>query len=108
MAMIRYGPAGIPLSCKGRTLKDGIEDVHNLALTALEIQMVRPKTYPRPPDEDEEVGKTIKELGPESEFVVAISREGEDLIYDPDEIIEETDDLVVMPAGVAACFNDLY
>ena len=106
--MIRYGPAGIPLSCKGRTLKDGIEDVHNLALTALEIQMVRPKTYPRPPDEDEEVGKTIKELGPESEFVVAISREGEDLIYDPDEIIEETDDLVVMPAGVAACFNDLY
>ena len=52
--MIRYGPAGIPLSCKGRTLKDGIEDVHNLALTALEIQMVRPKTYPRPPDEDEE------------------------------------------------------
>ena len=106
--MIRYGPAGIPLSCKGRTLKDGIEDVHNLALTALEIQMVRPKTYPRPPDEGEEVGKTIKELGPESEFVVAISREGEDLIYDPDEIIEETDDLVVMPAGVAACFNDLY
>ena len=106
--MIRYGPAGIPLSCKGRTLKDGIEDVHNLALTALEIQMVRPETYPRPPDEDEEVGKCIRELGPESEFVVAISREGEDLIYDPEEIIEETDDLMVMPAGVASCFKDLY
>ena len=35
--MIRFGPAGIPLSCKGRTLKDGIEDVHNLSLSALEI-----------------------------------------------------------------------
>ena len=39
--MIRFGPAGIPLSCKGRTLKDGIEDVHNLGLNAMEVQMVR-------------------------------------------------------------------
>ena len=39
--MIRFGPAGIPLSCKGRTLRDGIEDVHTLGLTALEIQLVR-------------------------------------------------------------------
>ena len=47
--MIRFGPAGIPLSCKGRTLRDGIEDVHNLSLTAIEIQMVRPnvtEVYP--------------------------------------------------------------
>jgi len=39
--MIRFGPSGIPLSCKGRTLRDGIEDVHTLGLTALEVQMVR-------------------------------------------------------------------
>ena len=26
--MIRFGPAGIPLSCKGRTIRDGIEDIH--------------------------------------------------------------------------------
>lgn len=38
---IRFGPAGIPLSCKGRTLKDGIEDVHALELNAMEIQLVR-------------------------------------------------------------------
>ncbi|MCQ2084851.1 MAG: TIM barrel protein [archaeon] len=92
-------------------MKDGIEDVHNLALTALEIQMVRPKTYPDAPDEDFEVGKTIKDLDAESGFVVGIEREVDgmvDIIYDPDEIIEDEDNLVRMPAGVAACFNDLY
>lgn len=105
--MIRYGPAGIPLSCKGRTLKDGIEDVHNLALTALEIQMVRPK-YDLVPPEDEEVGMSIKELGPETGFVVGIQREGEDVIYDPNEIVEEDDYMVLLPSGIASCFGDLY
>ncbi len=38
---IRFGPAGIPLSCKGRTLKDGLEDIYALELNALEIQLVR-------------------------------------------------------------------
>ncbi|AGI48361.1 Endonuclease IV [Thermoplasmatales archaeon BRNA1] len=106
--MIRYGPAGIPLSCKGRTLKDGIEDVHSLALTALEIQMVRPRYDPRPP-EDEEIGKTIRELDAESEFIVGIEREdADDIIYDPDVPIDEEDNLLWMSAGPAACFADLY
>ncbi|UCF13087.1 MAG: TIM barrel protein [Thermoplasmatales archaeon] len=40
--MIRIGPAGIPLSCKGRTNKDGIIYTHrNLDLNAIEIQFVR-------------------------------------------------------------------
>jgi deoxyribonuclease-4 len=40
--MIRIGPAGIPLSCKGRTNKDGIKYVHrDLDLNAIEIQFVR-------------------------------------------------------------------
>lgn len=40
--MIRIGPAGIPLSCKGRTHKDGIIYTHrNLDLNAIEIQFVR-------------------------------------------------------------------
>jgi deoxyribonuclease-4 len=38
---IRFGPAGIPLSCKGRTLKDGIRDVAHLNLNAMEIQLIR-------------------------------------------------------------------
>ena len=41
--MIRFGPAGIPLSCKGRTIRDGIEDVHALGLHCMEIQLVRGK-----------------------------------------------------------------
>lgn len=106
--MIRYGPAGIPLSCKGRTLKDGIEDVHNLALTALEIQMVRPKTFFRAPDEDEEVGKSIRELDGESGFVIGIDKGEDDIIYDPDVVIDEEDNLLEMASGIAYCFNDLY
>jgi deoxyribonuclease-4 len=39
---IRIGQAGIPLSCKGRTNKDGIAYTHrNLDLNAIEIQFVR-------------------------------------------------------------------
>lgn len=105
--MIRYGPAGIPLSCKGRTLKDGIEDVHNLALTALEIQMVRPKSVLVPP-EDEDIGHSIKELGPEVGFVVGLQKEDGDIAYGPNEIVEETDNMVLLPSGVAVCFGDLY
>ena len=41
--MIRFGPAGIPLSCKGRTIRDGIEDIHALGLHSMEIQLVRGK-----------------------------------------------------------------
>lgn len=41
--MLRFGPAGIPLSCKGRTVKDGIKEIHGLGLNAMEIQLVRGK-----------------------------------------------------------------
>ena len=104
--MIRYGPAGIPLSCKGRTLKDGIEDVHNLALTALEVQLVRPRTVARPADEDEEAGKSMATLPPESEFVIGIDREGE-IIYDRDEPILEEDNLIQLLVPPTLTFNDL-
>ncbi len=39
--MFRFGLAGIPLSCKGRTLKDAIEDTHRMGLHAMEIQFLR-------------------------------------------------------------------
>jgi deoxyribonuclease-4 len=40
--MIRIGQAGIPLSCKGRTNKDGIVYTHReLDLNAIEVQFVR-------------------------------------------------------------------
>ena len=102
--MIRFGPAGIPLSCKGRTLQDGIEDVHNLSLSALEIQMVRSNAYARPPD-DEEIGMTLKDV--EDGFVLEIARDGESII-DPDEPIEEDDDLIYMPSGVTDTYGELF
>jgi deoxyribonuclease IV len=59
--LIRFGPAGIPLSCKGRTLRDGIADVHHLGLTAMEVQFIKVNPLTRVVL-DEEVGKTPREL----------------------------------------------
>ena len=59
--MIRFGPAGIPLSCKGRTLRDGIADVHHLGLTAMEVQFIKVNPLTRAVL-DEEVGKTARDL----------------------------------------------
>lgn len=39
--MIRIGIAGIPLSCKERTYKDGVIYTRNLGLSALEVQLSR-------------------------------------------------------------------
>jgi deoxyribonuclease-4 len=54
--VIRFGPAGIPLSCKGRTLRDGISDAHHLGLTAMEVQFIKVNPLTRIVLE-EEVGK---------------------------------------------------
>jgi deoxyribonuclease-4 len=59
--MIRYGPAGIPLSCKGRTIRDGIEDIHALGLHAMEIQLVRGKAV-NELDDFEELGEIAHSL----------------------------------------------
>src|SRR3990172_3297120 len=59
--MIRFGPSGIPLSCKGRTLRDGIEDVHNLGLTAMEVQLVRVNLNERYATDDD-IGHTVREI----------------------------------------------
>ena len=59
--MIRFGPAGIPLSCKGRTLRDGIADVHHLGLTAMEVQFIKVNHLTRAVL-DEEVGKASRDL----------------------------------------------
>ncbi|MCI4349569.1 MAG: TIM barrel protein [Thermoplasmata archaeon] len=59
--MIRFGPAGIPLSCKGRTLRDGISDAHHLGLTAMEVQFIKVNPLTRVVL-DEEVGKPARTL----------------------------------------------
>ena len=63
--MIRFGPAGIPLSCKGRTLRDGISDVHHLGLTAMEVQFIKVNPLTRVVL-DEEVGQVAARTSPSS------------------------------------------
>jgi len=105
--MIRFGPAGIPLSCKGRTLRDGIEDVHNLGLNTLEVQLLRTNMLERPAD-PEECGKTPKEV--ESELVIEILREkGEKMepLSDLSKPIKKGDTLISLACGVARNYSEL-
>ncbi len=68
--MIRFGPGGIPLSCKGRTLRDAVEDVHKLGLTALEVQLVRTNMVEQ--YAVDEVGQIPTEV--EGELIVEVLR----------------------------------
>ena len=61
MHMIKLGPAGVPLSCKGRTIRDGIEDIHGLGLQSMEIQLVRGKAV-KELEDFEELGEIAKSL----------------------------------------------
>ena len=105
--MIRFGPAGIPLSCKGRTLKDGIEDVHHLGLTALEAQLVRASVQERAA-EPEEVGMTPLEL-PADMVIEIVRKKGpkEEVIYELDTPIKAEDTLVALSSGLATNYSDL-
>ncbi len=105
--MIRFGPSGIPLSCKGRTLRDGIEDVHNLGLTAMEVQLVRVNLNERFAAE-EEIGHTIRDVA--GEIVVRISRQQErrvTFISDLATPIERGDVLHSLASGVARDYIEL-
>ncbi|MDR0791566.1 MAG: TIM barrel protein [Methanomassiliicoccaceae archaeon] len=84
-------------------MKDGIEDVHNLGLTAIEIPMVRAGTVERYPEE-EEVGMCIRDL--KGGLVVELIRDDVP-ICDPNEPIEEDDILVMMASGVADSYGSL-
>jgi deoxyribonuclease-4 len=84
-------------------LKDGIEDVHNLGLTAIEIPMVRAGTVERYPEE-EEIGLCIRDL--KDGLVVEIIRDDMQ-ICDPKEPIESDDILVMMASGVADSYASL-
>ena len=105
--MIRFGPAGIPLSCKGRTLRDGIEDVHNLGLTAMEGQLVRANVQERAADA-EEVGLSPRRL--KTDMVIEIIRRKgskEETISDLDEPIKTGDTLVVLSSGISRSYDEL-
>ena len=105
--MIRFGPAGIPLSCKGRTLRDGIEDVHNLGLNALEVQLLRTNMAERPADADE-IGKTPKDI--EAELIIEILRDKNgkpEPASDLSKPIKKGDTLISLACGVAHGYAEL-
>ena len=41
---LKLGPAGVPLSCKGRTIVEGMDDITVLGLDAMEVQTVEPSS----------------------------------------------------------------
>jgi deoxyribonuclease-4 len=55
--MTRFGFVGIPLSCKGRTYKDGLIYTKNLGLNALEVQLIKGSTAV-----SEEVAQELRKL----------------------------------------------
>ena len=94
--MISLGPAGVPLSCKGRTLKDGVRFVHELGLNALEIQFSRGIRI----DEEYaiETGEQARELG------VSLSVHAPyytNLGSDNEETVQKSVDKVIMSGHMA-------
>ncbi|MFQ6060133.1 MAG: TIM barrel protein [Thermoplasmata archaeon] len=105
--MIRFGPSGIPLSCKGRTLKDGIEDVHALGLTALEVQLVRVNVNERYVRE-EEIGLTPRETS--GELIVEVLRKTgrkEQAITDLGVKLRKGDIIASLSSGLAKDYIEL-
>jgi deoxyribonuclease-4 len=88
-------------------LKDGIEDVHNLGLTAMEAQLVRAHVQERSA-EPEEVGVKPRNLG--TDMIIEIIRkkgEKESAIHDLDEPIKKGDTLVALSSGIAKSYHEL-
>ncbi len=88
-------------------MRDGIEDIHNLGLTAMEVQLVRVNLNERYAGEDD-IGHTPREtLG---ELIVQIGRKEdrkEVLISALDEKIEKGDVLYSLASGIAADYHEL-
>jgi deoxyribonuclease-4 len=107
--MIRFGPGGIPLSCKGRTLRDGLEDVHTLGLTAIEVQFVRVNLFERYVSENE-IGLTPRDI--ENELVIQVTRKhktkkGTESTMNPGLKLEHGDLLSILASGIVKDYREL-
>ncbi|MEM0158045.1 MAG: TIM barrel protein [Thermoplasmataceae archaeon] len=88
--MIRFGLAGIPLTSKGRTFVESVEDTHNLGLNALEVQLLRVNVQETPAVEY--AGQSPVDV--ENSIIVDILRQDSDGNYRGigiDSVIEESD-----------------
>ncbi len=106
--MIRFGPAGIPLSCKGRTLRDGIADIHHLGLTAMEVQFIKVNPLTRLAL-DEEVGHVSRDLA--QQLVVSVGpadhQGGEPSLAALTSPIKRRDSLTTLTWSLAKDYADL-
>ena len=104
--MFRFGLAGIPLSCKGRTLKDAIEDTHRMGLHAMEIQLLRVNVQER--SVIDEVGLKPREV--ENSIIIEVLRADEEGNYMPigiDKPLEEDDILLQLFWNLATSYKEL-
>jgi len=94
--MLWIGPAGVPLSCKGRTPLEGVQHCQELGLNAMELQFVRGI---RMDDEyAKQVGQLARELG------VKLSAHAPyytNLAADDDKIVQKSIDKITLTARVA-------
>lgn len=105
--MIRFGIAGIPLTSKGRTFIESVEDAHNLGLNALEVQLLRVNVEERPALEY--AGMTPRDV--DSSIIVDVLRQDESGNYVStgiDTTIEEDDIVQELFWNMARNYDDLH
>ncbi len=109
--MIYLGPAGVPLSCKGRTTLEGVLHVQDLGLNAMEVQFVRGIQM------DEEYALEVGEAGRDSEVRLAVhSPYYTNIASDDEDTIEKSIDKIaasgyfgdIMKAEVVVAHTGFY
>ncbi|MGC8663875.1 MAG: TIM barrel protein [Thermoplasmata archaeon] len=110
--MFRFGISGIPLSSKGRMLRDAIEDTYQMGLNSLEIPFF--KVNVQEMDVIEDIGLYPREVVPsnkdESKIIVDILRVDENGDYKSIGInhkIEENDIIRVLQWNLARSYSEL-
>ncbi len=104
--MIRYGIAGIPLTSKGRTFVDSVEEVYKLGLKALEVQLLRVNVQ-------ENQGVEYSGMLPkdnENSIIIDVMRPNEDGIYSSigtGSVIQDDDVVQELFWNMAKNYDDL-
>lgn len=104
--MIRFGIAGIPLTSKGRTFVESVEEVHNLGLNSLEVQLLRVNVQERPALDY--AGLRPKDV--EDSIIVNILRQDEEGNYKSigvDTSIDENDIVQELFWNMARNYNEI-
>ncbi|RLF28524.1 MAG: AP endonuclease [Thermoplasmata archaeon] len=106
--MYRFGPAGIPLSCKGRKLINAVEEVMKSGLNALEVQFIRFYWEETPVTKDMEgmVAREAPELGVVLD--VLTQTDGGYVYAGPEKVLEEGDIVIHLPRwNLASSYQEL-